>query len=182
MPKSDLDDLKKSYIEENEDVLNEATSSDDSSDETNQENIISKLESEKKELEDKYLRANAEFANMQRRLEKQKNDAISYATQSFARDLLSVIDSLELSLKNENVEIDDLKKGIQITLDQFGKVFKRADITEIECEGEFDPNFHEAIMKIDSEEVESGHIVEVLQKGYKIKDRVLRAAMVSIAN
>ncbi|CAA6805862.1 MAG: Heat shock protein GrpE [uncultured Campylobacterales bacterium] len=176
MDEENIDDLKQSYIDDNVDENIENSDEKESVTES-----IEELKAKNKELEEKFLRANAEFVNMQRRLEKQKADSIAYATQSFARDLLSVIDSLDLSIKNEEISLEDLKNGINITVDQFNKVFERAGITEIECEGEFDPNFHEAVIKVESEDKKSGEIVQVLQKGYKIKDRVLRAAMVSVA-
>jgi len=78
--------------------------------------------------------------------------------------------------------LEQIKEGISLTLDQFKKVFAKHGIELVDMEGGFDPHFHEAVMRVDSDEHESGEIVQVLQKGYKIKDRVLRPAMVSISN
>ena len=139
------------------------------------------------ELEDKYLRANADFDNMKRRLEKEKMQAISYAHEVFARDLLPVIDALEMAIlsgNNQEVESGELlnkvKEGIELTIDQFRKAFEKHGIAMVGVENGFDPNFHEAVMQLESEEKKSGDILQVFQKGYKIKERILRPAMVSI--
>ncbi len=139
-------------------------------------------------LKDENLRDHADFENIKKRLEKEKYQAISYAHEQFARDLLPIIDALENALLitpkedtcNEEV-VKKYKEGIELTTQQFYKCFEKHDIKPVKCEGEFDPNVHEAIMKEDSKEVKSGHIVKSFQKGYTIKDRVLRPAMVSIA-
>ena len=140
------------------------------------------------ELEDKYLRANADFDNMKRRLEKEKMQAISYAHEVFARDLLPVIDSLDMAIMasdNQEAQSDELleklKEGIILTMEQFKKAFEKHGIELVDIENGFDPNFHEAVMQLESEEKQSGEILQVFQKGYKIKERILRPAMVSIA-
>jgi molecular chaperone GrpE len=142
------------------------------------------LEAKIAELEDLRLRDLAEFENIKKRLEKEKTQSIAYSQESFARDLLSVIDSLDSAnaMMNDDSELDaiKIKEGIDLTIDQFKKIFQKHGIELISIENEFDPNFHEAVMKVDSDEKE-GTIVQVFQKGYKIKDRILRPAMVSIA-
>lgn len=139
------------------------------------------------ELEDQYLRTNAEFENMRKRLEKEKMSAVAYANEKFASDMLAIIDALDAaSLLKENEEIkpeelfEKVKEGIDLTVEQFKKSFEKHGIELVETNGEFDPNFHNAVMQVDSEEKDSGSILQVFQKGYKIKDRVLRPAMVSI--
>lgn len=139
------------------------------------------------ELEDQYLRANAEFENMRRRLEKEKMSAVSYANEQFAGDMLPIIDALDaasLIKESEDVKSEELfekvKEGIDLTVDQFKKSFEKHGIELVHVDGEFDPNFHNAVMQVDSEEKNTGDILQVFQKGYKIKDRVLRPAMVSI--
>jgi len=77
--------------------------------------------------------------------------------------------------------VEKLKEGIELTVKAFNTVFEKHDITEVDYD-EFNPNFHNAIMKVDSKDIESGQIVQVIQKGYKYKDRLLREAMVSVAN
>ncbi len=154
--------------------------------EQNDENIIEQLQEEIEKLKDENLREHADFENIKKRLEKEKYQAISYAHEGFARDLLPIVDALENALlsgasEEENEVIKKYKEGIELTLEQFKKCFEKHDIKAVSCEGEFDPNVHEALMKVESETVQSGHIVQTLQKGYTIKERVLRPAMVSIA-
>lgn len=150
---------------------------------------IESLQAEIASLKDENLREAADYENIKKRLEKEKYQAINYAHEQFARDLLPIIDALEnaiLSVSNEEISSEEVvkkyKEGIELTIEQFHKCFDKHGIKVVDVSGEFDPNVHEAIMKVDSEEVESGHIVQSLQKGYTIKDRVLRPSMVSIAN
>ncbi|AFL68709.1 nucleotide exchange factor GrpE [Sulfurospirillum barnesii] len=152
-----------------------------------QKSEVEELREKIVELEDKYLRANADFDNMKRRLEKEKMQAISYAHEVFARDLLPVIDALEMAiLAGSNQEVDSgellakVKEGLELTIEQFRKAFEKHGVELVESEGGFDPNFHEAVMQLESEEKNSGEILQVFQKGYKIKERILRPAMVSI--
>ncbi|HIP59634.1 MAG TPA: nucleotide exchange factor GrpE [Campylobacterales bacterium] len=146
---------------------------------------IEVLEEKVAELEDLRLRDLAEFENIKKRLEKEKMQSIAYAQESFAGDLLAVIDSLDnanATMDNlEEVNAEKIKEGIDLTVDQFKKIFEKHGIELVDVENGFDPNFHEAVMKVDSPEHSEGEVVQVLQKGYKIKDRLLRSAMVSIA-
>ena len=174
---------KKDELEETQD---ESVENDASLDDTKSE--VDELKAKVAELEDKYLREHADFENIKKRMEKEKAQAIAYAHEQFARDLLSVIDSLEQAKNSvESQEkptsevFEQLKEGIDLTLNQFEKVFNKHGIELISVDGGFDPNFHDAVMQVDSDEHNEGEIVQVLQKGYKIKDRLLRSAMVSVA-
>jgi len=139
------------------------------------------------EYKDKYLRAHADFENAKRRLEKDKMNAVAYANESFAKDMLAVIDSFENALdsikgadeEHSSEVLEKMKEGVSLTYEQLKKVLEKNHIKEIVCEGEFDPEVHQAIMQVESDEHKSGDIVQVMQKGYTIKDRVLRPAMVS---
>ncbi|HHH19756.1 MAG TPA: nucleotide exchange factor GrpE [Campylobacterales bacterium] len=141
------------------------------------------------EWEDKYLRTHASFENSKRLLAKDKAAAVAYANESFATDILSVVDSFESALatinaaesEESNEVLDKIKEGLDLTYGQLTKVLEKNGIKAVDTESEFDPEVHQAIMQVDSEEHESGQIVQVLQKGYTIKDRVLRPAMVSTA-
>ncbi|SFV64183.1 Heat shock protein GrpE [hydrothermal vent metagenome] len=142
---------------------------------------------EVEEWKDKYLRAHADFENTKKRLAKDKSAAISYANENFAKDILAVVDSFEQALASINSANEDnssevlekMKEGIHLTYEQLKKVLEKNSIKEIENNGAYDPNLHQAVMQVDSQEHESGEIVQVLQKGYTIKDRVLRPSMVS---
>ena len=165
----------------------EAESEVSQDEEMREDSEIEALKVKISELEDKYLRANADFDNMKRRLEKEKMQAISYAHEVFARDLLPVIDSLEMAiLAGNNTEVESaellgkVQEGLGLTIEQFRKAFEKHGVELVDIEGTFDPNFHEAVMQLESEEKSSGEILQVFQKGYKIKERILRPAMVSI--
>ena len=152
------------------------------------EDKIAKLEAQLKESEDKYLRVHADFENIKKRLEREKYQAIDYASEKFAKDLLAPIDSLEMALQSANVNLDaaellgKLKEGIELTIKNFNTTFEKHNISKIETDGEFDPNVHNAVMQVDSAEHESGQIVTELQKGYMLKDRLLRPSIISITN
>ncbi len=144
---------------------------------------------EASDYKDKYLRAHADFENSKRLMQKDKNAAVAYSNEKFATDILSVLDSFEQAINTINaVESEEesevlakIKEGVDLTFQQLQKVLEKNHITEIPCDGELDPNLHQAIMQVDSDEHESGHIVQVMQKGYMIKERVLRSPMVSTA-
>jgi len=140
---------------------------------------------EASEYKDKYLRAHDDFENSKKRLEKDKMNAVSYANESFAKEILAVMDSFENAVASmeENEESFEvfakMKEGVDLTHEQLKKVLEKNHIKAVECEGEFDPEVHQAIMQVESDAHETGDIVQVMQKGYTIKDRVLRPAMVS---
>ena len=152
------------------------------------EEKIAQLEEALKESEDKYFRVHADFENIKKRLEKEKYQAIDYASEKFAKDLLTPIDTLEMALAAEEAAKDlpaeellsKLKEGVELTIKSFYTAFEKHDISIIETDNGFDPNFHDAVMQVDSADHEDGEIVQVMQKGYKFKDRLLRASMVSI--
>ena len=139
------------------------------------------------EYKDKYLRAHADFENAKRRLEKDKMNAVSYANESFAKDILAVIDSFENALasiegadeENSSEVLKQMKEGVNLTYEQLKKILEKNHIKEVECSGEFDPEVHQAIMQVESDAHNEGDVVQVMQKGYTIKDRILRPAMVS---
>ena len=137
------------------------------------------------DYKDKYLRAHADFENSKKRLEKDKMNAVSYANESFAKDILAVIDSFENAIASmeeseESTEVfEKMKEGVNLTHEQLKKILEKNHIKEVACEGEFDPEVHQAIMQVESEAHQTGDVVQVMQKGYTIKDRVLRPAMVS---
>ncbi len=139
------------------------------------------------DYKDKYLRAHADFENSKKRLEKDKMNAVSYANESFAKDILAVMDSFESALasmestgeENTSEVLEKMKEGVSLTYEQLKKILEKNHIKEVACEGEFDPEVHQAIMQVESDAHKTGEIVQVMQKGYTIKDRILRPAMVS---
>ncbi len=137
------------------------------------------------DYKDKYLRAHADFENSKKRLEKDKMNAVSYANESFAKDILAVMDSFENALismedsEDSSDVLEKMKEGVALTHEQLKKVLEKNHIKAVSCEGEYDPEVHQAIMQVESDVHETGDIVQVMQKGYTIKDRILRPAMVS---
>ncbi|RUM75785.1 MAG: nucleotide exchange factor GrpE [Sulfurovum sp.] len=141
------------------------------------------------EWEDKFLRTHASFENSKKLLVKDKIAAVAYANENFAKDILSVVDSFENALATIDVindeessdVLDKIKEGLELTYNQLTKVLEKNSIKAVECEGQFNPEVHQVIMQVESESHEVGDIVQVLQKGYTIRDRILRPAMVSTA-
>ena len=166
-----------------EEVLEEQTEAE----ENVEVDPLEEARAEAADYKDKYLRAHADFENAKKRLEKDKMNAVSYANESFAKDILAVLDSFDNALssiesaegENSSEVLEKMKEGVTLTYNQLKKILEKNQIKEIDCKGEFDPEVHQAIMQVESDEHESGDVVQVMQKGYTIKDRVLRPAMVS---
>lgn len=143
------------------------------------------------QLKEDYIRAKAEMENVRRRSQNEMISARKYAIEGFAQELLSVVDSLERAAMVEmdapNGEADmikeNMKKGLELTLKQFDTVMEKFGVVAVQAAPgvKFDPDVHQAISVIASAEVEPEHIVNVMQKGFSLKDRLLRPAMVVIA-
>jgi len=175
--------------QENENLEAEevAEPQENEAEETVEVDPLEAAQAEAAEWKDKFLRAHADFENSKRRLEKDKMNAVAYANESFAKDILAVMDSFDNALnsidganeENSSEVLENMKEGVNLTFEQLKKVLEKNSIKEIDCEGEFNPEVHQAIMQVESENHKSGDVVQVMQKGYTIKDRVLRPAMVS---
>ena len=174
-------------------VKKETAKDEESKKEDNKDQKLAKeiadLQAKNKDLEDKYLRSEAEIQNMQNRYSKERAQLIKYESQSLAKDVLPAMDNLEraLSVKADDDVSKQLKKGVQMTLDSLTKAMKDHGIVEIEAEGvKFDPTLHQAVQTVAAEnDDQKDHVVQVLQKvlqkGYQYKDRTLRPAMVVVA-
>ena len=133
------------------------------------------------EHQDAWLRAKAETENVRRRAQEDIAKASKFAIERFAGELLAVIDSLDAALAVENPSVDSLKSGTELTLKQLLAAFEKSGLKQINPLGEkFDPNFHQAISMVPSDQ-EPNTVVTVLQKGYLIAERVLRPALVMVA-
>ena len=138
-------------------------------------------EAKYRESEDRYLRAYAEFENIKKRLEKEKYQAIDYASEQFAKDLLPVIDALEMALKSDDQShYEQLKEGVNITKAALLKAFEKHGVSPVTHENGFDPNLHEAIMQVADDALDENAIASVLQQGYRYKERILRPSLVSV--
>lgn len=147
---------------------------------------LAELEAQCADLKDQYLRAVAETENIRRRGQEEVAKAHKYGIESFAEALLPVRDSLELALKVDAPSLENLKEGVEATLRLMAAVFEKNRLLEIDPAGQkFDPNLHQAISMVPGASanppVPANHVVTVLQKGYLINDRVLRPALVTVA-
>jgi molecular chaperone GrpE len=178
---------------EHDDQPNEEANLDNENSEDNDDSEavadinIKRPEDEIAELKDKLLRSIAETENLRRRSERQVSDAAQYAVTSFARDLLSVSDNLRRTLDSIPMELrqdGDIKvfvEGIEMTERELLNVFDKQGIVKIVPDGEkFDHNFHQAMFEVENPAAESGTIIQVIQPGYVLKERLLRPAMVGV--
>ena len=145
------------------------------------EEMLHQAELKAEEHHDAWLRAKAEADNVRKRAQLDIANAHKYATENFAADLLPVKDSLEATLAAENAALEALKSGVQLTLKQLSTVFEKANLKEVNPVGEkFDPHRHQAISMLPSDK-EPNTVINVLQKGYLLHDRVIRPALVTVA-
>ena len=152
------------------------------------ENEFDLLQGELTALKDKYARVHADFENIKKRLEREKYTAVEYANEKFAKDMIPVMDSLQGAMNSASTDadkaelFDKLKEGIELTQKQFITSLEKHGVTMVSHDEPFDPNIHNAVQSVDSEDVEPGQIVQTFQTGYKYKNRPLREAMVIVAN
>jgi molecular chaperone GrpE len=149
---------------------------------------VAELERELEEVRQTVLYAQAETQNVRRRLEQEKLNAAQYASTNFARDMLSVKDNLERALAAIPAELRDDEKmkglvsGLEATGREIDSVFQRHGIARIEAMGMLlDPHLHQAMIEVPNDEAEPGTIVQEMQAGYTIKERLLRPALVGVA-
>ena len=175
---------EKNTIEENKEDLNKDKSKDSKAEEE-------KISPEEKivELEDKLTRSFAELENQRRRFEKEKDEAFDYGGMVFARDALNLLDNLERSKQSinndENLDENSKKKvldHIEIILNDTLTIFKKNNIVPVVSINEkLDPNKHQAMMEIEDNSKEPGTIVQEIQKGFMLKDRLLRPSLVGVS-
>ncbi len=145
-----------------------------------------KAEVEKaKEYQDRLLRAQADFDNLRKRLEKERVEFLKYANEGILLELLNVLDDLERTINLAEDKHEDLTaflKGVEMILAHLYDMLKQHGIKPIEAEGKvFDPHYHEALMQVENEDFPEHTIVEVLQKGYLMHERVIRTAKVKVS-
>jgi molecular chaperone GrpE len=143
------------------------------------------LAGQKAELQDRYLRLQAEFENSRRRAERDRMEFAEYAGMEMARALLSTLDDLERALKSATetgASADDFVKGVELIYNRLTETLKRHGVEPVEAEGsKFDPHLHHAVNRVHTEDAEDGTILEVYQRGYNFKGKLLRPAMVKVA-
>lgn len=177
------DDKKEKNLTEELDQNEDQDLSNKNANEENQEtdsqsnDLLEQIE----DLKNQVLYAKAEAENIRRRSYEEADKTRKFAIEGFSQELLSVKDSLEASLGSDNVDNKILIDGVELTLKQLNAIFEKFNIVEINPIGEkFDPNEHQAMSMVESKEQESNTVLSVLQKGYKLNDRVIRPAMVSV--
>ena len=140
------------------------------------------LEAELKEKSDRILRLQADFENFRRRTAKEKEELAAVITQNLLTDLLPLLDNFERAMTVEQTDGEAFQKGVEMIFTQLREVLDKHGLQSIEAEGQtFDPNFHQAVMRVEDSDAPDGTITQVLQKGYQAKGRVIRPAMVQVA-
>ena len=194
-----MSELTKENIngEETAEVTEKAPEKDKKASKKELSKLTKELESAKKELEEtksdlekqkvengeqseRYLRMMAEYENFRKRAAAEKDATYNSALADVIAEILPVVDTLELALRY-GTEGEQMTKGVEMTLAKFNEVLEKLGVTVIETET-FDPNFHNAVMHVEDEEYGEGQIVEVFQKGYKKGEKIIRYAMVRVAN
>ena len=148
-----------------------------------QDTKIKELEKLANDNEEKYLRLYAEFENYKRRIQKEDQINATYKAQGVLTDILPSIDNIEraLQIEGDDESFKSLQKGVQMVHESLLRALEDNGLEEILAEGkEFDPNLHQAVVQDDNPDFKSGEVTQELQKGYKLKDRVLRPSMVKV--
>ncbi|EMV0223533.1 nucleotide exchange factor GrpE [Staphylococcus aureus] len=166
---------------------------DEAIEKTSDENVIEEIDPKDQKInelqqladenEEKYLRLYAEFENYKRRIQKENGINKTYQAQRVLTDILPAIDNIEraLQIEGDDETFKSLQKGVQMVHESLINALKDNGLEVIKTEGEaFDPNIHQAVVQDDNPDFESGEITQELQKGYKLKDRVLRPSMVKV--
>ena len=177
------EDVKKEEVVEETESVDETTEVEEKSKEELLEEQVVKLQEEVTTWKTDYYKVFADMENLKRRLEKEHQNSLKFMMQSFIEELLPVLDNFERSLnvQNPSEEVQTFLKGYQMIFDQLMSILEKNGVEVIEAQGkEFDPNLHQAVMTAQDENYESNIVVEELQKGYKLKDRVIRASLVKV--
>lgn len=193
-----IEEVNDELLENQENISNESSDSDKSNKEETveasemsenaEEGEIDMLKKQTKKLQeeldttkDTLLRLRAEYDNYRRRSIKEKEGIYSDAYIDVIKEILPIIDNLERAIAADGA-LEDLKKGVEMTMKGCQDAFSKLGIEEIDATGEFDPNLHNAVMHIEDENLDKNIIAEVFQKGYKKDEKVIRHTMVKVAN
>ena len=171
-----------------EEVMENTAENTNEVEEEDELNMTKKLKEENKKMQeeldltkDRLLRLTAEYDNYRKRTTKEKESIYADAYIDVIKEILPVIDNLERAMAAEG-NVDDLKKGVEMTMKGCQDAFVKLGVEEIDASGEFDPNFHNAVMHIEDEGLDKNVISEVFQKGYKKGEKIIRHTMVKVAN
>ncbi|WP_152392126.1 nucleotide exchange factor GrpE [Paenibacillus guangzhouensis] len=148
------------------------------------EQTIEQLTALAEENNNRYLRAQADFDNFRRRTAKEREELAKYASLKLVEQLVPVLDNFERAIQasGENQDFESFSKGVQMIFRQLSQVLDQEGLQQMNTVGQpFNPEYHQAIMQVESDEYEEGIVVEEVQKGYMLKDKVLRPAMVKVS-
>ena len=183
-PELNADEIAE-QAEQLEEALNE---SNESAEETSEESELEAAQAEALKYKDAFLRAKAEQDNIRRRAEKEVANGRKFAVESFAKEMANVYDSLKLACAVELAEdaddsVKNIHEGVEVTLKQLQSAFAKNSLKEVNPEvgTKLDPNIHQAMTMIESPDIASGCIVNVIQVGFELHDRLLRPAMVVVS-
>ena len=169
------EDSSEDIVEENNDKENELDAMRKLKDENK------RLTNEAETLKERLLRLTAEYDNYRKRTSKEKEGIYTDACTDVLKEMIPVLDNLERAISVEG-NVEDIKKGNEMTIKGFKTSFEKLGVEEIDATGEFDPNYHQAVMHIEDENLGANSVAEVFQKGYKRGDKVIRYTVVKVAN
>ncbi|RJX38257.1 nucleotide exchange factor GrpE [Paenibacillus pinisoli] len=178
-----MDAVKDEAVEE-QNQAEESAQTEEANIEGNDNPRIAELEKQAEEAQQRYLRAQADFDNFRRRTMKEKEELAQYASMKLIEQLLPVVDNFEraIAASGANNDYESLAKGVDMIFRQLSQTLDAEGLKPINAVGEpFNPEFHQAIMQVESDEYEEGVVVEEVQKGYMLKEKVLRPSMVKVS-
>ncbi|MGL4571239.1 MAG: nucleotide exchange factor GrpE [Clostridium sp.] len=180
--------IEENDVENIEDLNEEAQVSEEKKKEEDELNMFKKSKEENKKLtneletlKERLLRVSAEYENYRKRTTKEKEGIYADACVDVLKEIVPNIDNLERAVEADG-NIDDMKKGVEMTLKGFNTALEKLGVEEIETKEGFDPNFHQAVMHIEDENFDENSVTEVFMKGYKKGDKVIRHSVVKVAN
>tara|TARA_B100002019_G_scaffold282007_1_gene286747 strand:+ start:164 stop:841 length:678 start_codon:yes stop_codon:yes gene_type:complete len=187
--KEEIIENKDENLEESNSTKNDETQVEaDSTEEENEESEEERLQEEVRTLKEDKIRVLAEMENLRKRFDREKIDSIKYGSVNFARDILSPGDNLERALSAINQEEDhpqsikNLIEGLKMVQKEFSSALEKNGISKINSMNEkFDPNLHQAMMEVEKDDLDEGIVVQEIQTGYMMHDRLLRPAMVGVS-
>ncbi|MFI3206433.1 MAG: nucleotide exchange factor GrpE [Clostridia bacterium] len=179
-----MSDENKEVLENEEEVVVEETKEKKKKKKISKEaEELEKLKEEFEKYKEAHLRILAEYDNFRKRSQSEKIAVYGNAVSDTVNAILPVADNIERAISQENASADDMKKGVEMILNQFNASFEKLGITAVGEAGEaFDPELHNAVSHIENEELGENVVSSVFQKGYKLNDKVIRHAMVQVAN
>lgn len=144
---------------------------------------VEKLTNDLQEKKDRLLRLQADFDNFRRRSAKEREEISAVVTQNFCKDMLPLLDNFERAMAAETKDVEAFQKGVEMIFTQFQEILKKNGLEHIEAIGQkFDPNFHQAVMRVEDPDKDDDTVAQELQKGYMVKGRVIRPSMVQVVS